>query len=465
MDNKDLILHLEEQMTRHVCSIIPPTLLLTILENNNTSQNTRDAVQKTYDHYCKLQQHRKVRLNACRSGATTGIPHAQGLTARGSVGQSSHRSIIPPSLFKAIADSDDTSSVQKEHAESNIKISQQIHSARSNAQHRTGTTPAAEPELAQMVRKIYDSKTSNKLRKTLIFQDQGGKATTSVTDEGAKEVLQFFEDTYQFYKEVFNRDSIDDHDLALIGSIHYDDVPGPPGMDNAFWDGDEMAFGDGDGEIFGSFTKNIDVIGHELTHGVTQYTAALEYEFQSGALNESVSDVFGTMIKQYFYAGGKQLAKDADWLIGEGIFLPTITNAKALRSMKAPGTAYDNPKVGKDSQPADMDGYANTPNTDAGDYGGVHQNSGIPNKVFYLAATAFGGYSWEKAGKIWYAALMDDGLKNIDTSAAFTIFADLTVKYAGSLFDDDAVAVMKKVWTDVKVYKAGAGDSQPKDDL
>src|SRR3954452_14873263 len=117
-------------------------------------------------------------------------------------------------------------------------------------------------------------------------------------------------------------------------------------MDNAFWDGKEMAFGDGDGDIFGSFTKNLDVIGHELTHGVTQYTAELEYEFQSGALNESMSDVFGSMIKQYY--GGedgqtKVSSADADWLIGEGIFLPAITNAKALRSMSAPGTAYNNP--------------------------------------------------------------------------------------------------------------------------
>lgn len=149
---------------------------------------------------------------------------------------------------------------------------------------------------------------------------------------------------------------MDGKGLHLKGSVHYDDEPGPPGMDNAFWDGKEMAFGDGDGQIFGSFTKNIDVIGHELTHGVTQYTAELEYEYQSGALNESISDVFGTMIKQYFGGpnGGKQKAADADWLIGEGIFLPAVTNAKALRSMKAPGTAYDNAKVGKDDQPVSI---------------------------------------------------------------------------------------------------------------
>jgi len=216
-----------------------------------------------------------------------------------------------------------------------------------------------------------------------------------------------------------------------------------------------MAFGEGDGEIFGSFTKNLDVIGHELTHGVTQYTAELEYEYQSGALNESMSDVFGSMIKQYF---PKTKASDADWLIGEGIFLPAITNSPALRSMKAPGTAYNNPKVGKDTQPADMDNYQDLPNTADGDWGGVHTNSGIPNHAFYLASVGLGGYSWEKAGKIWYAALTDPSLKGIDTKNAFKIFADLTAKYALSLFDQNTADVVKKAWTDVKVYKDGKDD-------
>jgi Zn-dependent metalloprotease len=190
---------------------------------------------------------------------------------------------------------------------------------------------------------------------------------------------------------------------------------------------------------------------------VTQYTAELEYENQAGALNESMSDVFGTMIKQYF--GGKDgktkiLAADADWLIGEGIFLPAITNAKALRSMKAPGTAYNNPRVGKDPQSPNMDGYKNLPNTADGDWGGVHTNSGIPNHAFYLTSVALGGYSWERAGKIWYAALTDKSLKGINTKTAFKIFADLTVKYALTLFDEETEAVVAKAWADVKVYKA-----------
>jgi Zn-dependent metalloprotease len=137
--------------------------------------------------------------------------------------------------------------------------------------------------------------------------------------------------------------------------------------------------------------------------------------------------------------------------------LPSITGAMALRSMKAPGTAYNNPKIGKDRQPADMDGYVKMRNTEAGDNGGVHINSGIPNRAFYLASVGFGGYSWEKAGKVWYAALTDDKLQGIDSSTAFTVFADLTTQHAKDLYDAEGEAVVKKAWTDVKVYKAAPG--------
>ncbi|CAM5676724.1 hypothetical protein SFUMM280S_07534 [Streptomyces fumanus] len=155
-----------------------------------------------------------------------------------------------------------------------------------------------------------------------------------------------------------------------------------------------MVFGDGDGEIFLDFTIPVDVIGHELVHGVTQYTANLTYFGQPGALNESVSDVFGSLIKQYTLG---QSADQADWLIGAGLLAPRVTGV-ALRSLKAPGTAYDDDVLGKDPQPATMDDYVRT----GRDNGGVHINSGIPNHAFYLAATALGGNAWERAGQIWY---------------------------------------------------------------
>ena len=124
---------------------------------------------------------------------------------------------------------------------------------------------------------------------------------------------------------------------------------------------------------------------------------ALVYRDQSGALNESVSDVFAACFKQHL-AG--ESAADGDWLIGEGIFVAGI-NARALRDMAAPGTAYDDPTLGADPQVGHMDDFIET--TD--DNGGVHLNSGIPNRAFQLAATAIGGTSLEGAGQIWYAAL------------------------------------------------------------
>ena len=173
------------------------------------------------------------------------------------------------------------------------------------------------------------------------------------------------------------RNSIDDRGMRLDGYVHRG-----VRYNNAFWDGREMVFGDGDGRIFSDFTGSLDVIGHELTHGVTEYTANLEYHVQSGALNESMSDVFGSLVKQWV---AQQTADQADWLIGADIFTPGM-DADALRSLSRPGEAYDNELLGKDPQPAHMRDFVELPDTEDGDNGGVHINSGIPNKAFYLAA-------------------------------------------------------------------------------
>ncbi len=184
-----------------------------------------------------------------------------------------------------------------------------------------------------------------------------------------------------------------------------------------------MVFGDGDGDLFNRFTISVDVIGHELTHGVTQHEASLAYIYQSGALNESVSDVFGSLVKQFQL---KQTADQADWLIGQGLFTAKV-HGVALRSMKAPGTAYDDPTLGKDPQPQDMQHYVFTTQ----DNGGVHINSGIPNHAFYLVATKIGGYAWEKAGRIWYETLRDPKLR---PSSSFRSFALLTITNADRLY-------------------------------
>ena len=183
------------------------------------------------------------------------------------------------------------------------------------------------------------------------------------------------------------------------------------------------------------------MLGHEFTHAVTQFTAALTYQDQPGALNESVSDCFGMCVKQRLLG---QTADQADWLVGEGIFLPGV-NARALRDMAHPGTAYDDPTLGKDPQVGDMSDYVDT--TD--DNGGVHTNSGIPNRAFYLAATAIGGDTWEGAGQVWYAALTG-GQVGADTD--FAGFAAATIGAAG----DHADAV-RQAWSTVGVDPSRTG--------
>ncbi len=161
-----------------------------------------------------------------------------------------------------------------------------------------------------------------------------------------------------------------------------------PSGSNIFlvWDPEknQMIYGDG-GDLLYNFTNCIDVVGHEMTHGVTSHTADLIYEGQPGALNEHVSDAFGIMIKQWVE---KKTAAQADWLIGEGVLLPKVRGV-ALRSMKAPGTAYNDPRFGKDPQVDNMKSFKRI----SEDNGGTHIFSGIPNKAFYLTAVGFGGYS------------------------------------------------------------------------
>src|SRR5262249_52781956 len=233
------------------------------------------------------------------------------------------------------------------------------------------------------------------------------------------------------------RDSVGGNGIELISSLHYG-----VGYDNAFWNGGQMVYGDGSGRIFieGGLTKSIDVIAHELTHGVTQFTAGLEYHTQPGALNESFSDVFGSLVKQYSLS---QTVDQADWLIGAGILVPQL--GKALRSMEAPGTAFQG-----DPQPAHIRDYKDLPddNDPRNDNGGVHINSGIPNRAFCLAAKALGGHAWEKAGRIWYVTLTERLQPDSDFQAA----AQATVSVAGDLYSSGVEQeAVQKAWQEVGV--------------
>jgi len=238
------------------------------------------------------------------------------------------------------------------------------------------------------------------------------------------------------FAQVFGRSSYDGEGAPVSLTVHYG-----RDYDNAFWDGTQLVFGDGDGELFDRFTKPVDVLGHELTHAVTEHAAGLRYQDQSGALNESVSDVFGSCLKQWLLG---QTVDQADWLIGAGLFLPGV-NARGLRDMAAPGTAYDDPVLGKDPQGASMDDYIETRD----DNGGVHLNSGIPNRAFHVAATAIGGNSWTGAGAIWYAALTGDA---VGPDTDFAGFAAATVAAAGEHAD-----AVRQAWETVGVTPQAAG--------
>lgn len=324
--------------------------------------------------------------------------------------------IVPPHMLRELAKRGNDE--ERGYALDTLSLDT-THRTRRAVINQAGIMPVAVPTPSAPTkhRLVYNTNHSTNLPGTLVRSEGQGPAADAAVNQAYDGLGHVFD----FYLAKYHRNSINNAGMTMIATVHYSAK-----YNNAFWNTSEMIFGDGDGSIFktGCFTTDIDVIGHEMTHGVTQFEAGLPYHDQPGALNESMSDVFGSMIKQFVL---NQTSAQADWLIGAGIL--TFQN-QALRSMKAPGTAYNNPKLGKDPQPAKMSQYVNT----AADNGGVHINSGIPNHAFYLVATALGGHSWEKAGQIWYDTLRDPALKTAAATVTFKAFANLTVAHAGSLY-------------------------------
>lgn len=300
---------------------------------------------------------------------------------------------------------------------------------------RTGAValPQGSPRRGEPARYVHTADQQQRLPGRLVRGEGEGHSGDVAVDEAYHGLGA----TYRLFWEVFQRHSLDDRGMALLATVHY-------GQDyeNAFWDGNQMVFGDGDGELFNRFTIAIDIIAHELTHGVIQHEAALVYSHQAGALNESLSDVFGSLVKQYRH---EQNVEQADWLIGAGLFTERVAGL-ALRSMAEPGTAYDDPLLGRDPQPGHMDDFVETRE----DNGGVHINSGIPNRAFHLAATTLGGHAWEGAGPVWYDTLVDSRLAH---DSDFAAFAELTRDNAGRRFgasSGEAEAV-REAWRAVGV--------------
>jgi Zn-dependent metalloprotease len=283
----------------------------------------------------------------------------------------------------------------------------------------------------ELRRAIYDARHTERLPGALV-RSEGAPPSKDPTVNQAYDGLGA---TYAFYDEAMARLSIDGHGQRLEASVHY-------GRDymNAFWDGQQMVFGDGDGTVFGPFTPHVDVIAHELTHGVIQHEAAFEYHDQPGALNESFADVFGVLTDQY---RRRQDVKQASWVVGKGLLIKFPQ--QAIRSLAAPGTAYDNDLLGKDPQPASFKDY--DPKAYPDDNGGVHIYSGIPNHAFYLAAMKLGGNAWEKAGRIWYLALTE----LLGRTAQFSDAALACVTAAGRLSGAQAERAVRAAWEAVGV--------------
>jgi Zn-dependent metalloprotease len=359
---------------------------------------------------------------------------------------SSHRHsifcILPPHMLRELARNG--TAAQKELALRNLTLGEQIREDRQNI----GDVAAMGMAAAGKERIVYDAQNGSSLPGTQV-RGEGDPATG---DPAADEAYDGSGATYDLYFDVYGRDSINGSGMRLDSTVHYQ-----RGYDNAFWNGSQMVYGDGDEDLpeadrlFNRFTIAIDVIGHELTHGVTQFEANLTYRNQSGALNESISDVFGSLVKQHTL---NQTARQADWIIGEGLFTANV-NGVGIRSMKAPGTAYNDPALGKDPQPAHMDDYVTT----ASDNGGVHINSGIPNHAFYLVAYELDGFAWEKAGRIWYEALTNQLTSNADFQAA----ADATHLVAGNLYGVGSLEqlAVKNGWAGVGITVGGSGNGEP----
>ena len=236
-----------------------------------------------------------------------------------------------------------------------------------------------------------------------------------------------------FFSKEYGRNSIDGKGMKFVTTVNYG-----RNYENAFWDGKQMTYGKpGPESPFKTFVI-LDVAGHEISHGITEHVNGMRYYGQSGALNEHVSDVWGVLIEQYRRG---HTADKANWVVGEGIWKENV-KGRGLRDMKNPGEAYNDPAVGKDPQPGHMKDYVKT----WGDNGGVHYNSGIPNKAFATFSIDVGGKAWETPGQIWWEAA-----KNVGSNPSFGQFAYHTIEAAKKLGKTDAVPKLEKAWESVGV--------------
>lgn len=255
-----------------------------------------------------------------------------------------------------------------------------------------------------------------------------------VRDRSVNEAYLNAGHTYAFYRTVFGRNSLDDRGMVLRSSVHLSRR-----LNNAFWDGSQMVYGDGDGEIFVNLARPLEVVAHELTHGIIAHTSGLAYQGETGALNESFADVFGSLVKQWRH---RQTARRADWLMGRQMMGPAV-RARALRTLTGAKAFENDPLLGTDPQPKRYRDRMRIPDPDVV----AHLNSGIPNHAFYLVATRLGGHAWTRAGAIWY-----ETMTTLGSRSNFKTAAGRTIAIAKRRFGWRVAAVVARAWEEVGVH-------------
>lgn len=274
-------------------------------------------------------------------------------------------------------------------------------------------TPAPSQDRSLSIQKIYNAGHRESLPGTLL--------TAPYTDQAASRALAGTAATYKLYSEVYKRDSLDGKGMTLISTVNFG-----VGYNNAYWQGSQMVYGNGDGRIFTDFTSDLDVEGHELTHGFTQHTVGLTYQNEAGGLNEFHSDFVGAQVKQRVK---NQTADTADWLVGDQVLI----GPGALRNMLKPGTGYTNhPILGNDPQISHMSQFKKGMDP--------HISSGIANAALSNACVEVGGHTWETLGPVVFD-VMTNG--SIGPNCTFAQFATASI-----------YSVIKIKGTDSKEHKA-----------
>jgi Zn-dependent metalloprotease len=343
--------------------------------------------------------------------------------------------IIPPYINDRLTQSPNPT--VRAHAVASIRAAATLRAQRVMSQAMPGLMASAAPTKKRQ-RLVYDAKKSDHLPGKLVRSEGQGK----VADATVNRAYDYSGDTYDFFDQLFGRKSLDNNGMRLISSVHVgevDDTGKLVPMTNAVWNGEQMAYGDGDGVIFRDFTASRDVVSHELTHGVELFTSNLDYRNQSGALNEHFADVFGILVRQWVNG---ETALRANWLIGTEVLMPAPTR-RAIRDMEHPGTAFaGDPDLGDDPQPAHMKDLYTGP----ADRGGVHLNSGIPNRAFVLVAKALKGNAWDVAGRIWY-----DTMLQLTSTSQIVDCAKLTLQVAGTKYGVASRKAVNSAWKKVGI--------------